>query len=1154
MSTTSLFVVILIVGLEALIWLGLLVDTGWDLSPCAKILKEWKEYSALITTLLIALAYVFGIFIDRVADSFYNIFRYAKEPPAVPVGKMRLRIMKDSEGMAKFLDYQRSRLRIARATVFNLFVTILVGSIWIVRHYHETESFTVVLVGSLIIGIIAYTFRLVTTGFTMKRTQFICLHRTIFVFSIVFFLGLIPAHQVMADDLFTQETKLVRLEESWSGEFGSSVSMDGDTIAVGATSWKRTEICCSYGAVYVYYRDRGGVGNWGEVKKIAPTDISHPGFGYSVAISGDILVVGFQQSNLASSSSAAYIFYRNQGGTDNWGQVKKITGIGSDSFGYSVAVEGDTIIVGDPSDGDNGSSAGAAYIFQRDFGGLDNWGQVKKISPGDGAKDDSFGGSVAIGGDTVVVGATQSTAYVVKPPGKAYIFERDYGGVDNWGEVKKIVPADGEADDRFGHSVAISGDTVVIVAALDDDNGTDSGSVYIFERDYGGVDNWGEVKKIVPADGEADDRFGHSVAVHGSTLIVGAEWDDDNGSNSGSAYVFYRNQGGNNNWGQITKVLPGDGSIGRVYAFGSTVFIFGDTLVVGSPSSGEKGFMMGMAYIFERDSGGIDNWGQTKRIFPVDSRYVAGDRFGKSVSIDGDTIAAGAYLDDEGGSSSGAVYVFERNLLGTSNWGQYRKRYISATTSNPSDYFGWSVSVSSGTIVTGAYGDDDNGSNAGAAYISERSNEGSDEWGYDTVKKLLPSDGAPSDYFGYAVAISEDTAVVGAYQDDDNGLSSGSAYIFQRDFGGTDNWGQVKKITPDDGAASDYFGYSVSISGDSVAVGSYQDDDNGSNSGSVYVFYRNQGGPDEWGQVTKITPDDGAASDYFGRAVALGLGGALIVGAPGDDDHGSSSGSAYIFERHYGGEDNWGQVNKLTASDGAASDSFGCAVSVDWITAVVGACQDDDRGSNSGSAYLFMRRYSDGTNNWVQEQKLTASDGLASDNFGEAVSINNDTIVIGASSDDDFGSLSGSVYVWFMDTDNDGIRDGIENITCTNSSDADSDDDGISDGSEDANHNGVVDTNETDPCNKDTDGDGIQDGTELGVTTGHATDTGGTFIPDADGGATTTDPLNPDSDGDGLSDGEEDANYNGKVDEGESDPNEVQKRAIPWIPLLLLED
>ncbi|RLB40181.1 MAG: hypothetical protein DRH12_10450 [Deltaproteobacteria bacterium] len=139
-----------------------------------------------------------------------------------------------------------------------------------------------------------------------------------------------------------------------------------------------------------------------------------------------------------------------------------------------------------------------------------------------------------------------------------------------------------------------------------------------------------------------------------------------------------------------------------------------------------------------------------------------------------------------------------------------------------------------------------------------------------------------------------------------------------------------------------------------------------------------------------------------------------------------------------------------------------------------------------------------------------------------------------------------------MDTDNDGLPDSIENATCTNPNDGDTDDDGILDGIEDANHNGVVDTGETDPCNIDTDGDGIQDGTELGYTLndiGPDTDTN-VFQPDLDPG-TISDPLNADTDGDGFTDGEEDRNANGRVDQGERDPNARNSRAMPWIPLLL---
>jgi predicted NUDIX family NTP pyrophosphohydrolase len=134
MSTTSLFVEILIIGLEALVWLGILLSTIWDPAACLDMLKAYGNYSALFTTLLLALAYVLGIIIDRLADSFYRMFRYAsKVPLPAPVGEMRLRIMHDSEGMAKFLDYQRSRLRIARATVFNLVVTVIMIVIWLIR-------------------------------------------------------------------------------------------------------------------------------------------------------------------------------------------------------------------------------------------------------------------------------------------------------------------------------------------------------------------------------------------------------------------------------------------------------------------------------------------------------------------------------------------------------------------------------------------------------------------------------------------------------------------------------------------------------------------------------------------------------------------------------------------------------------------------------------------------------------------------------------------------------------------------------------------------------------------------------------------------------------------------------------------------------------
>ena len=179
------------------------------------------------------------------------------------------------------------------------------------------------------------------------------------------------------------------------------------------------------------------------------------------------------------------------------------------------------------------------------------------------------------------------------------------------------------------------------------------------------------------------------------------------------------------------------------------------------------------------------------------------------------------------------------------------------------------------------------------------------------------------------------------------------------------------KLTAGDGAASDEFGSSVSVSGDTAVIGSSQDDDNGSNSGSAYVYVRSGG---VWSEQQKLTASDGAGFDRFGESVSVS-GDTVVVSARIDDANGISSGSAYVFVRSGGV---WSEQQKLTASDGAANDQFGVSVSVSGDTLVIGAHLDDDNGSNSGSAYGFVR--SGGA--WSEQQKLTASDGAESDELG----------------------------------------------------------------------------------------------------------------------------------------------------------------------------
>jgi hypothetical protein len=390
-------------------------------------------------------------------------------------------------------------------------------------------------------------------------------------------------------------------------------------------------------------------------KKITTSDAAASDqFGRSGAISGNTVVVG--ASGDASNSGAAYIFERDEGGVDDWGEVTKITAsdaVASTFFATTVAISGDTAIVGSYLNDGNGTNAGAAYIFERDEGGVDNWGEVARIAASDATAHDQFGFSVAIFGDTAIVGAAFDLDTTGK--GSAYIFERDEGGVDNWGEVKKITASDATTDDFFGTSVAISGNTLIASA-----NAAGSvGAAYIFERDEGGVGNWGEVKKITASDAAAFDQFGISVSISDNTVTVGAFQNSDDGDFSGSAYIFERDEGGVGNWGEVTKITASDAAGGD--NFGKTVAISGDAVIVGSHLNDGNGTSAGSAYLFERDEGGVDNWGEVARIAASDA--AESDLFGNAVAISGNTAVVGGFGNDDNGSASGSAYILELDLV-----------------------------------------------------------------------------------------------------------------------------------------------------------------------------------------------------------------------------------------------------------------------------------------------------------------------------------------------------------------------------------------------------------------------------------------------------------------------------------------------------------
>jgi hypothetical protein len=357
-------------------------------------------------------------------------------------------------------------------------------------------------------------------------------------------------------------------------------------------------------------------------------------------------------------------------------------------------------------------------------------------------------------------------------------------------------------------------------------------------------------KKILAFDGAAGARFGYSVAAGSGRIVVGAYGDNDN---QGSVYIHDLN--GN----LLNKITASDGA--------------------------------------------------------------ASDYFGQSVAVGDDRIVVGAFY---GASTYGSAYIFD--LDGN----QLAK--LTASDGAANDYFGFSVAIGSDKIVVGAYRDTV-GANIGqgSAYIFDLDGT--------QLTKITASDGASGDYFGYSVAIGDNKIVVGAYGTNGNGSGSNSGSVYVFDLDGT----QLTKITASDGAGFDRFGWRVDIGNGKIVVGSYLDDDNVKDSGSVYTY--NLDGTNE----IKIIPSDGAASDYFGQSVAIGDN-KIVVAAPGYDidpiTNNFNSGKIYTYDLD--------GTNELiiTNSNLTFLDALGESLAVGNGRLVAGI-RDDDNGQDSGAVYIY---------------------------------------------------------------------------------------------------------------------------------------------------------------------------------------------------------
>lgn len=687
---------------------------------------------------------------------------------------------------------------------------------------------------------------------------------------------------------------------------GAAVAVSGSMLLVGEPA-----IDDASGRVYVYTLSGG---TWSKTATLVGSNTAAGDtFGFSVALSGTIAVVGAPgHSANGNYAGSAYVF-TDSGGT--WSQTTELHGsdnTAGDWFGSSVGVDGSNAIVGAPA---HAGVAGSAYVFN-DTGGT--WSQAAELN-----------GSVALGYFGYAVGISGTNAIVGAPgvptkTGNAFIFTN----TGTWAKTATLSGVGGGVHD-FGQAVAIDG-TVAAVGSWS----TKTGYAYVYNQSGGA---W--VQTALPAVAD----LGSSAAVSGNTVVVGAV---NASGNNGKAYVYTSS-------GTLTATVIPSGKEGGDFFTNRAVGISGATLIVGAPDHGA----VGSAFVFNNTSG--NTWQQVADLANADSNTgdstgsavavstfgavaggpghdgagraylfpapppwhpnigleaadtTAGDNFGAAISMSGTTVLAGA----PGHAGMGSAYVFPQTLNAPftqaavragGNYVYERPSELQGADTASGDRFGASVSLDGTLAIVGAPGHGGKGS----AYVFS---ETGTTW--SQLAELQGGDTSTGDNFGASVSISGTTAVVGA----PGHGGTGSAYVFVET---GNSWAQSAEVTGSDTSTGDTFGTAVSVSGTLAVVGAP-----GHGGGKAYMF-SNSGGT--WSQASEVAGSDTVAGDNFGAAVGIS-GATAVIGAPG---HGGI-GTAYLFSQQSGGS--WTQAAELLEGTGSkAGDRFGVAVAISGLLAIVG--------------------------------------------------------------------------------------------------------------------------------------------------------------------------------------------------------------------------
>lgn len=757
---------------------------------------------------------------------------------------------------------------------------------------------------------------------------------------------------------------------------GHTVALDGNTLALGSPY---DDIGGSdSGIVNIYNATTGAL-----LFRLAnPNPSIESYFGWSVAVSGNRVVVGAPEDDTGSNDTGiAYVYDLSSVTPTVPIHVLENPQAGqNDTFGWSVAIDGDRVVVGVPEGDSSQLDVGGAYVY--DLSSATPGAPVLHLD-NPNTNGENFGVSVAVSGVRVVVGAAPDAAN--GDSCRAYVFNLN----SQTPEIPELTLADTTptTNDHFGIVVDISGTTVVVAAPQEDTGAQNAGTCYSYN-----VASPTPTVPVATINNPApalNDTFGSSLALDGNRLMVGSHLDDQGGTDTGRAYVFDLGSGTPSvPTHSIDNPTPQNNDF-----FGRCVAISGTRMATGAHGDNTGASDAGSAYVFDLNSGT-----PVAPLYSINTASPSSDEeFGTAVAISGTTIAVGAHHDDKGASNAGCVYVHDI----TSNTPQLPVLTIENPTPILNDYFGAAVAISGNQIIIAAYQDDGGAQNAGTVYVYNRTS------GTPTVPLYsIPNPAAGAqDQFGNSIAVSGSLLVVGCFKNDVGAQDAGSAYVYNL----ASPTPSVPILILDNPEPNfeDWFGYSVGISGTKVVVGAYGDDTGASNTGSAYVY-----------DTTSLTPNVPVAilrnptpgtEDWFGYSVAIS-GGKVVVGSHMSESGANDSGCAFVFDLNAPTPTT--PVVTLNNPAPEPEDYFGISVAISGTRVVVGASEVDVGASDTGSAYVYELTSAAPS---VPSDVLDNLDKQAGDWFGFSVAIDGTNIVVGAPLDNGDTENRGAAFLFDPD-------------------------------------------------------------------------------------------------------------------------------------------